>query len=152
MDSIRCKSNIHENIERSSFMSKELQIRNSTVDFLVFTRDAGEDGIEVRVQNGDIWLTQKAISQLFDVDRSVITKHLSNIFKEGELDENSVCAKFAQTADDGKTYNYKFYSLAAIAKEFAESEFEKYRVIQDSLYESDFDKLMNDMEKNDAIH
>lgn len=152
MDSIRCKSNIHENIERSSFMSKELQIRNSTVDFLVFTRDAGEDGIEVRVQNGDVWLTQKAISQLFDVDRSVITKHLSNIFKEGELDENSVCAKFAQTADDGKTYNYKFYSLAAIAKEFAESEFEKYRVIQDSLYESDFDKLMNDMEKNDAIH
>ena len=69
-------------------MSKELQIRNSTVDFLVFTRDAGEDGIEVRVQNGDVWLTQKAISQLFDVDRSVITKHLSNIFKEGELDEN----------------------------------------------------------------
>ena len=133
-------------------MSKELQIRNSTVDFLVFTRDAGEDGIEVRVQNGDVWLTQKAISQLFDVDRSVITKHLSNIFKEGELDENSVCAKFAQTADDGKTYNYKFYSLAAIAKEFAESEFEKYRVVQDSLYESDFDKLMNDMEKNDAIH
>ena len=129
-------------------MSKELQIRNSTVDFLVFTRDAGEDGIEVRVQNGDVWLTQKAISQLFDVDRSVITKHLSNIFKEGELDENSVCAKFAQTADDGKTYNYKFYSLAAIAKEFAESEFEKYRVIQDSLYESDFDKLMNDMEKD----
>ena len=133
-------------------MSKGLQIRNSTVDFLVFTRDAREDGIEVRVQNGDVWLTQKAISQLFDVDRSVITKHLSNIFKEGELDENSVCAKFAQTADDGKTYNYKFYSLAAIAKEFAESEFEKYRVIQDSLYESDFDKLMNDMEKNDAIH
>ena len=82
----------------------------------------------------------------------LITKRLSNIFKEGELDENSVCAKFAQTADDGKTYNYKFYSLAAIAKEFAESEFEKYRVIQDSLYESDFDKLMNDMEKNDAIH
>ena len=152
MDSIRCKSNIHENIERNTFMSKELQIRNSTVDFLVFTRDAGEDGIEVRVQNGDVWLTQKAISQLFNVDRSVITKHLSNIFKEGELDENSVCAKFAQTADDGKTYNYKFYSLAAIAKEFAESEFEKYRVIQDSLYESDFDKLMNDMEKNDAIH
>ena len=108
----------------------------------------------------------------------MVTKHLSNIFKEGELDENSICAKFAQTADDGKTYNYKFYSLAAIiavgyrinsvndaevlqdkgkvtaaiAKEFAESEFEKYRVIQDSLYESDFDKLMNDMEKNDANH
>ena len=95
-------------------MSKELQIRNSTVDFLVFTRDAGEDGIEVRVQNGDVWLTQKAITQLFDVDRSVVTKHLSNIFKEGELDENSTCANFAQVADNGKTYKYKFYSLAAI--------------------------------------
>ena len=86
-----------ESRERNAFMSKELQIRNSTVDFLVFTRDAGEDGIEVRVQNGDVWLTQKAISQLFDVDRSVVTKHLSNIFKEGELDENSTCANFAQT-------------------------------------------------------
>ena len=48
-------------------MGKELQIRNSTVDFLVFTRDAGEDGIEVRVQDHDVWLTQKAISKLFDV-------------------------------------------------------------------------------------
>ena len=86
-----------ESRERNAFMSKELQIRNSTVDFLVFTRDAGEDGIEVRVQNGDVWLTQKAISRLFDVDRSVVTKHLSNIFKEGELDENSTCANFAQT-------------------------------------------------------
>ena len=95
-------------------MGKELQIRNSTVDFLVFTRDAGEDGIEVRVQNHDVWLTQKAISQLFDVDRSVVTKHLKNVFEEKELDDNSVCAKFAQTADDGKIYQYKFYSLAAI--------------------------------------
>lgn len=89
-------------------MSKELQIRNSTVDFLVFTRDAGEDGIEVRVQNGDVWLTQKAISQLFDVDRSVVTKHLSNIFKEGELDENSVCAKFAQTADESENHRHPY--------------------------------------------
>ena len=78
-------------------MSKELQIRNSTVDFLVFTRDAGENGIEVRVQNGDVWLTQKAISQLFDVDRSVVTKHLSNIFKEGELDENSTFGTVRRT-------------------------------------------------------
>ena len=65
MDSIRCKSNIHENIERNTFMGKELQIRNSTVDFLVFTQDAGEDGIEVKVQNGDVWLTQKAIYHLY---------------------------------------------------------------------------------------
>ena len=78
---------------------KNLQIRNSTVDFLIFTRDAKEEGIEVRVQDGDVWLTQMAVSKLFDVDRSVVTKHLQNIFTEGELAEKAVCAKFAQTAD-----------------------------------------------------
>ncbi len=93
---------------------KKMQIRNSTVDFLVFTRDAKEEGIEVRVQNNDVWLTQKAIGQLFDVDRTVVTKHLKNVFDSGELDKNSVCAKFAQTADDGKIYQYNFYSLSAI--------------------------------------
>lgn len=92
----------------------KLQIRNSTVDFLVFTKDAHEDGIEVRVQNHDVWLTQKAIGQLFDVERSVVTKHLKNVFESGELSEDSTCAKFAQVADNGKTYQYKFYSLPAI--------------------------------------
>ena len=84
------------------------QIRNSTVDFLVFTKDSGENSIEVRVQDGDVWLTQKAIAELFDVDRSVVTKHLKNIFESKELDENSTCANFAQVADNGKTYKYKF--------------------------------------------
>lgn len=93
---------------------KKIQIRNSTVDFLVFTKDAAEDSIEVRVQDKDVWLTQKAIAKLFDVERSVITKHLKNIFEGGERDENTVCAKFAHTADDGKTYRYKFYALSAI--------------------------------------
>lgn len=93
---------------------RKLQIRNSTVDFLVFTKDAGEDGIEVRVQNHDVWLTQKAIAQLFDVDRSVVTKPLKNIFESRELSEESTCANFAQVADNGKTYQYKFYPLSAI--------------------------------------
>lgn len=105
----------HQNKEDSiEVKGKKRQIRNSTVDFLVFTKDAGEDGIEVRVQNQDVWLTQKAIAQLFDVDRSVVTKHLKNIFESKELNESAVCAKFAQTAADGKTYQYKFYSLSAI--------------------------------------
>ena len=94
--------------------SNKLQIRNSTVDFLVFTRDAHEEGIEVRVQDHDVWLTQNAIGQLFDVDRSVVTKHLKNIYESGELSEEATCAKFAQVADNGKTYQYKFYSLSAI--------------------------------------
>lgn len=129
--------------------NKKLQIRNSTVDFLVFTRDAREEGIEVRVQDQDVWLTQKAIGQLFDVDRSVVTKHLKNDFESGELTEDSTCAKFAQVADNGKTYQYKFYSLsAAIARAFAESEFEQYRIIQDRLYQSDFDRLIASTEKD----
>lgn len=106
----------HREISEEVTMIKEtnLQIRNSTIDFLVFTKDAGEDSIEVRVQDGDVWLTQKAIAQLFDVDRSAVTKHLKNIFESGELDVDSVCAVFAQTADDGKTYQYKHYALPAI--------------------------------------
>ena len=89
-------------------------IRNSTADFLVFTKDAHADGIEVRVQDGDVWLTQKAIGQLFDVDRSVVTKHLKAVYASGELSADATCANFAQVADNGKTYRYKFYSLAAI--------------------------------------
>lgn len=84
------------------------------MDFLVFTKDAQEDGIEVRVQDHNVWLTQKAIAQLFDVNRSVVTKHLKNIYKGGELSEDSTCASFAQVADNGKNYRYKFYSLSAI--------------------------------------
>lgn len=93
---------------------KKLQIRNSTIDFLIFTHDAKEEGIEVRVQDNDVWLTQKSIGKLFNVDRSVVTKHLKTIYQNGELDEKTTCAKFAQVADNGKTYQYKFYSLQAI--------------------------------------
>ena len=91
-----------------------MQIRNSTADFLIFTKDAGENGIEVRVQDKEVWLTQKGIAMLYDIDRSVVAKHLKNIFAQGELEENLTCANFAQVADNGKTYQYKFYSLAAI--------------------------------------
>ncbi len=96
-------------------MAKDkIQIRNGTADFLVFTRDAKAEGVEVRVQDHEVWLTQKAIGQLFDVDRSVVTKHLQHIYAEGEVDERSTCANFAQVADNGKTYQYKFYALKAI--------------------------------------
>ena len=80
----------------------------------MFTKDAHEDSIEVRVQDHDVWLTQKTIAQLFDVDRSVVTKHLKNVYESGELSEDATCANFAQVADNGKTYHYKFYSLSAI--------------------------------------
>jgi len=97
-------------------MKKEnrLQIRNSTAEFLIFTRQAGEDGIEVRVAEETVWLTQKLISALFDKGRSTITEHLKNIFETGELDEKAVCRDFRHTAEDGKDYTTRFYNLDAI--------------------------------------
>ena len=80
----------------------------------MFTKQNSQGSIEVRVQDENVWLTQDGISRLFDVDRSVVTKHLKNVFETHELDEISVCAKFAHTATDGKTYNTKFYNLDAI--------------------------------------
>lgn len=93
---------------------KKLQIRNSTTDFLVFTKQAGEDGIEVRVFKESVWLTQKGMSQLFDCSTDNIGLHLKNIFKSGELEEKSVTEESSATAADGKTYRMKFYNLDAI--------------------------------------
>lgn len=93
---------------------KYMQIRNSTADFLVFTKQAGEDGIEVRVYNESVWLTQKGMAQLFDCSSDNIGLHLKNIFKSGELDEKSVTEESSATATDGKTYKMKFYDLDAI--------------------------------------
>lgn len=93
---------------------KFLQIRNSTADFLVFTKQAGEDGIEVRVSGESVWLTQKGMAQLFDCSTDNISLHLKNIFKSGELSESSVTEESSATAADGKTYKMKFYNLDAI--------------------------------------
>jgi hypothetical protein len=70
--------------------------------------------VEVFLRNETIWLTQQKITDLFGVDRSVVTKHLQNIFESSELKEDAVCAKIAHTASDGKTYNTRFYNLDAI--------------------------------------
>ena len=93
---------------------KKSLIRNSTAEFLIFTAQSGEKSIEARYENDTIWLTQKLIAELFQKDRSVITKHLKNIFESAELDEDSVCANFAHTASDGKKYKTKYYNLDAI--------------------------------------
>ena len=93
---------------------KQLQIRNSTADFLIFTRQNGEDGIAVRVENENVWLQSEAMAELFQKDRRTVQEHLKNIFASGELDENSVCRNFRHTATDGKNYQVKFYSLEAI--------------------------------------
>jgi len=94
-------------------MSKR-QIRNSTAEFLIFTAQSGEDGIEVRYGDETIWLTQKLMAELFDVNVRTISEHLRNIFQSSELRENSVIRKFRITASDGKQYLTSFYNLDAI--------------------------------------
>ena len=178
-------------------VSKKLQIRNSTVEFLIFTKQNNKNTIGVRIEDETVWLTQKLMSVLFEKGRSTITEHLQNIFETGELKEISVCRDFRHTAEDGKEYNTKFYNLDAIiavgfrvnserATQFrqwainilrdfairgyvldnerlkngsffnkdyfdhllAESEFGKYRIVQDRLFESDFDKMIKKLEDN----
>jgi hypothetical protein len=93
---------------------KPLRIRNSTAEFLIFTRQAGEDGIEVRVEEESVWLTQKLMAVLFEIDVRTISEHLGNIFATQELAEEAVIRKFRTTAADGKNYSVQFYKLEAI--------------------------------------
>jgi len=83
-------------------------------NFVLFTTDKGKVNVDVFFQNDTVWLTQKLMSELFEKDRTVITKHLIKIFSEKELSENSVCANFTHTASDGKNYATKYYNLKAI--------------------------------------
>ena len=186
-----------------------VRIRNSTAEFLTFAYQTGGDGVEVRVQDGTIWLSQKNMGLLFETTPENVLMHLKNIFAGQELAEDSVAKVFLATAADGKNYRIKHYNLdaiiavgyrvnskratafrqwatgvlrdytltesrakrrvamtmedwakrldiflaaderevlqdagrisAEIAREHAEGEFEKYRVIQDRLFQSDFD-------------
>jgi hypothetical protein len=112
---------------------KNLRIRNSTAEFLIFSKQAGENSIEVRIEDETVWLTQKLIGVLFEVDVRTINEHLGNIYQNGELHKEATIRKFRIVQTEGKV-------TQEIAKAFAESEFEKYRVVQDRLFESDFDK------------
>ncbi len=94
--------------------SKDLAIRNSTAEFLIFTAQAGEDSIEVKHADETVWLSQKMMAKLFEVSVPTINEHLKNIFSSGELSENSVIRNFLITASDGKSYNTYFYNLDAI--------------------------------------
>jgi hypothetical protein len=89
----------------------KLVTQNHFSKFLLYTTPNGKVKVEIFIRNENLWLTQVKLAELFGVERSVVTKHLKNIFADSELDENSVCAKFAHTADDGKTYQTNFYNI-----------------------------------------
>ena len=93
---------------------KPLDAMKSPSQFLLYTAPDGVVKVDVFFRDETAWLTQKALAELFGAERSVVTKHLGNIFKEGELAEDSVCATFAHTAEDGKTYRTNYCNLDAI--------------------------------------
>jgi len=100
-------------------MKKDNQsvMQNRFTEFLLYTTPNGKVKVEVFLRNENIWLTQAKIAELFGVDRSVVTKHLQNIFQEGELNKNATCAKIAQVQIEGQrqvTRDVEFYNLDAI--------------------------------------
>jgi len=183
-------------------------IRNSTAEFLIFTAQAGEQGIEARYEEETIWLSQKLMAELFAVDVRTINEHLKNIFETGEVQPETTIRNFRIVQMEGARQvarNVDFYNLdaiisvgyrvnsvnayldlaedrakrnipmtmedwakrldtflefterdilqdagkvsaAEIAKTHAESEFEKYRIVQDRTFESDFDKVVKNLE------
>lgn len=95
-------------------MAKRKEIRNSTVEFLIFQIEGKEQGVEVYYKDKTVWCTQKAMGMLFDCSTDNIGLHLKNIFASGELDKDSVTEKISATASDGKKYMTQFYNLDAV--------------------------------------
>lgn len=177
-------------------MSKKIKhdiVRSSAAEYLTYIAANGESGVEIIYADENIWITQKMMGILYNVETHTINYHIKNIFSDNELEEKSVIRDFRITASDSKNYLNKkemaqlqrlvsaYLDLAEdmalreipmtmadwetrlnrfiaatdrkvlqdagkvtaqIAKAHAETEFEKYRIVQDRLFESDFDKLV----------
>ncbi len=96
---------------------KNLRIRNSTAEFLIFSRQAGENSIEVRVEDETVWLTQKLIAVLFEVSVPTVSEHLANIYQQGELTQEATVRNFRIVQKEGNrevSRNVDCYSLDAI--------------------------------------
>jgi hypothetical protein len=101
--------------ERKSKCSPEGSlVRSSAAEYLTFIAASGKGSVEAVYAGENVWLTQKMMGLLYDVDVRTISYHLKNVFSDSELEENSVIQYFRITAADGKTYNTQHYNLAAI--------------------------------------
>ena len=95
-------------------MTKDLMIRSSSAEFLIFERQTHDKGVQVRFEDGDLWLTQKSIGELFDTTRNNITMHINEIYNTNELDENSTSKKFLLVQREGNREvkrNVQYYNL-----------------------------------------
>ena len=87
---------------------------NKTGEIVIYQSEEGKAAIDVILQDETVWVTQEQMTLLFNRDKSTISRHIKNLFEEGELDEKSVVAFFATTAADGKTYNVAYYNLDVV--------------------------------------
>lgn len=92
-------------------MNNELNEQNN---FIIYTSENGKTKVNVKINNETVWLSLEQLSELFQRDKSTISRHIKNIFEEGELQRNAVVANFATTATDGKTYQVDYYNLDVI--------------------------------------
>lgn len=93
---------------------KKVSIKDELTEFLLYTSPNGEVKVEVLLNNETLWLTQKRIAELFGVQRPAITKHLKNIYEDGELQENSTSSILEHMGDNGQLYSTKYYNLDAV--------------------------------------
>ena len=139
----------------------EITIRSSAAEYLTFIASTGDDekSIEMRYEDENIWLTQKMMATLYDVGLPTINEHIKKIYADNEQSEEATIRKFRIVQKEGERLN-GFLTVwdreilqdngkisAELAKMHAESEFEKYRIVQDRLYESDFDRFVLSEEK-----
>lgn len=146
---------------------KEITIRSSAAEYLTFVAATGgsNESVEVRYEDENIWITQKMLAVLYEVEPNTINYHIKKIFEDSELEEDSVIRSFRITASDGKSYDTKHYNLQMIiavgfkvnseravqfrkwvnniAKEYTIKGFAMDDE-QDRLYKSDFDRFIED--------
>ena len=130
-------------------------------DMIIYTTEDGLTKVETTFDGETVWLSIDQMAELFQRDRSVIGKHVRNIFKEGELEKESVWAKFAYTATDGKVYNVDYYNLDVIIsvgyrvkskqgtqfRIWATGEYKKYKARTLSTVEEDYLNAIKILEK-----
>lgn len=95
-------------------MKNDQEIQNQTGEIVIYQSEEGKAKVDVLLQDETVWVTQDQMTLLFNRDKSTISRHIKNIFEDGELDENSVVAFFATTASDGKTYSVAYYNLDVV--------------------------------------
>ena len=130
-------------------------------DMIIYTTEDGLTKVETTFDGDTVWLSIDQMAELFQRERSVIGKHVRNIFKEGELEKESVWAKFAYTATDGKVYNVDYYNLDVIIsvgyrvkskrgtqfRIWATGEYKKYKARTLSTVEEDYLNAIKILEK-----